>query len=75
MKRLSILLAAAVALALRADDLELRTQALLQRRCLACHGPRTKTAGLDLSTREGALKGGVSGAALKPGSANESYSD
>ena len=34
--------------------------------------PSTKTAGLDLSTREGALKGGVSGAALKPGSANES---
>jgi hypothetical protein len=74
MKRLPILLAAA-ALWLRADDLELRTQALLQRRCLACHGLRTKTAGLDLSTREGASKGGVSGAALKPGSANESYSD
>jgi uncharacterized protein DUF1553/uncharacterized protein DUF1549/cytochrome c/concanavalin A-like lectin/glucanase superfamily protein len=71
MKRLSILLPA-VALALGADDLELRTQALLQRRCLPCHGPRTKTAGLDLSTREGALRGGLSGAALKPGSANES---
>src|SRR5947209_5751221 len=72
MKRLSILLPAVALALLGADDLELRTQALLQRRCLACHGPRTRTAGLDLSTREGALKGGVSGAALKPGSANES---
>ena len=44
----------------------------MQRRCLSCHGPKTKTAGLDLSTRDGALKGGVSGAALKPGSPAES---
>ena len=62
----------AVALALSAADLEQEIQSLLQRRCLSCHGPKTKTAGLDLSTREGALKGGVSGAALKPGSPAQS---
>ena len=62
----------AVALALSASDLEQEMQSLLQRRCLSCHGPKTKTAGLDLSTRDGALEGGVSGPALKPGSPAQS---
>ena len=57
----------AVALVLSAADLEQEIQSLLQRRCLSCHGPKTKTAGLDLSTREGALKGGVSGAGAQAG--------
>ena len=51
MNRLSILLPAVALAPGGADDLELRTQALLQRRCLACHGPRTRTAGLDLDPR------------------------
>src|SRR5687767_11526584 len=62
----------AVALVLSAADLEQEIQSLLQRRCLSCHGPKTKTAGLDLSTRDGASKGGVTGPALKPGSPEES---
>lgn len=43
----------AVALSLSASDLEQEMQSLLQRRCLSCHGPKTKTAGLDLSTPDG----------------------
>ena len=66
MRVLMVLLVAA--LGLRAADLEREILALLQRRCLSCHGPKTKTAGLDLSTRDSAMKGGTSGAALSPGS-------
>jgi mono/diheme cytochrome c family protein len=58
-----------VALALSAADLETEAREILQRRCLACHGPTTKTSGLDLSNRESALRGGSKGPALKPGSA------
>jgi mono/diheme cytochrome c family protein len=45
---------------------------ILKANCLACHyGPKAQ-AGLDLTTFDGALKGGKSGAALKPGSAERS---
>ncbi|HYI96745.1 MAG TPA: DUF1553 domain-containing protein [Bryobacteraceae bacterium] len=67
-----LLVLPAVALTLSAGDLEQEMQSLLQRRCLSCHGPKTRTAGLDLSTRNGAIKGGVTGSALKPGSPAES---
>jgi Protein of unknown function (DUF1553)/Protein of unknown function (DUF1549)/Planctomycete cytochrome C len=40
-------------------------------RCLTCHG-ESKQKGLDLRTRDLALKGGESGAAFVPGSARES---
>jgi hypothetical protein len=40
-------------------------------KCLMCHGD-TKQKGLDLRTRDLALKGGESGAAIVPGSARES---
>src|SRR6185295_14984137 len=69
--RLPIVLWVAVA-ALRAADLETEAREILQRRCLACHGPTTKTSGLDLSNRESALRGGSKGPALKPGSAADS---
>src|SRR5437867_13411630 len=55
-----------------AADLEVEARDLVARRCLGCHGPKSKVAGLDLSTRETALKGGSKGPALKPGAANES---
>jgi hypothetical protein len=56
----------------RAADLEKDALDVFARRCLSCHGARTRAAGLDLSTRDGALKGGSRGAALKPGAAQES---
>jgi len=37
---------------------------ILERRCLSCHGPSTKTSGLDLSTRKSALQGGSRGPAI-----------
>ena len=46
-------------------------QPILRQKCLTCHG-ELRTSGLDLRTREGALKGGDNGAALVPGKADES---
>ena len=45
--------------------------AILQTRCVVCHG-KDKESGLDLRTREGLLKGGSRGAAVNPGDADES---
>ncbi|HEY9435747.1 MAG TPA: PSD1 and planctomycete cytochrome C domain-containing protein [Blastocatellia bacterium] len=45
--------------------------AILQTRCVVCHG-KDKESGLDLRRREGLLKGGSRGAAVKPGDADES---
>ena len=42
---------------------------LMRAHCLACHAGAKAQAGLDLSTAELALKGGKTGAAFKPGSA------
>src|SRR5438128_509192 len=53
--------------ALYAAGLETEAREILQRRCLSCHGSKTKVAGLDLSGRESALRGGSKGPALKPG--------
>ena len=39
----------------------------LKRPCLSCHGPETKSGGLDLSTPQGIQKGGISGPALVAG--------
>ena len=57
---------------LPAADLETEARAILERRCLSCHGPPARVAGLDLSTRESAFRGGSKGPALKPGSPSES---
>ncbi len=45
--------------------------AILRTRCVVCHG-KDRESGLDLRTREGLLKGGSRGAAIKPGDADES---
>jgi mono/diheme cytochrome c family protein len=42
-------------------------QPVFQKSCLPCHSPQTKSAGLDLSTREGLLRGGEHGPAMVPG--------
>jgi mono/diheme cytochrome c family protein len=49
-------------------DLAATAHEILAKRCFGCHG-KEQTAGLDLRTREGALKGGARGPALTPGSA------
>ena len=41
-------------------------------KCLLCHGRRRQEGGLDLRTREAALKGGVSGPAIIPGNPERS---
>ena len=45
--------------------------AVLQTRCVVCHG-KDKESGLDARTREGLIKGGSRGPAIKPGDADES---
>ena len=45
---------------------------IMERRCWNCHGEEQQRSGLDLRTREGALRGGVRGPAIVPGRAEES---
>src|SRR5215471_7943426 len=40
---------------------------LLAKRCFVCHGAQQQMSGLRLDQREAALKGGASGADIKPG--------
>jgi len=46
-----------------ADEFE-PARSVLERRCVACHNARTKVSGLDLSSREAALRGGSKGPAV-----------
>ena len=45
---------------------------LLETRCLSCHNSELKQSGLDLSTREGLLRGGSRGPAIVAGDAEQS---
>ena len=45
---------------------------ILHVKCIVCHGKQIKEGGLDLRTRAGLLKGGVSGPAIVPGEPEES---
>ena len=45
---------------------------ILEEKCLGCHGDTLKLSRLDLRTRESAIGGGVHGAALVPGNAEQS---
>jgi mono/diheme cytochrome c family protein len=51
---------------------ERQALAVLQARCVRCHGGLAKEGGLDLRTLESRLKGGKSGPALVPGKPEES---
>ena len=55
-----------------ADDANDRALAILRDNCLACHSQAASMSGLDLSTRESALKGGQRGPAILPGRAADS---
>jgi formate dehydrogenase gamma subunit len=47
-------------------------QALVEKKCVACHNSTTAAGELDLSSYQAALAGGVSGAAIVPGEAHTS---
>jgi len=47
-------------------------QPILEQNCLGCHGPSMQSSRLDLSTSEGALRGGARGSAIVPGKAEDS---
>jgi hypothetical protein len=60
--------AQAPALAAGKIDFARQVQPLLASRCLMCHGAQQQMAGVRLDSREAALKGGLNGAVLQPGS-------
>jgi hypothetical protein len=47
-------------------------QPILEQNCLTCHGASMQSSRLDLSTIEGALRGGARGSAVAPGRAEDS---
>ncbi len=51
----------------RKVSFETDVEPIFKQRCYACHGPRLQTSGFKLDDREAALKGGNSGADIKPG--------
>src|SRR5579864_4299767 len=54
------------------EPLGARATAILQKRCLSCHGEKTAMSDLQLIGREQALRGGNRGPAITPGKANDS---
>jgi len=50
-----------------APDFERDVQPLFRKRCSGCHGAAQQMSGLRLDDREAAMKGGYSGAVIKPG--------
>lgn len=67
------LLAAPEAIAqIEEPDFQANILPIFKSHCLRCHNAETSTAGLDLSTRKGALKGSASGRVLVSGSPEES---
>jgi hypothetical protein len=48
-------------------------QPILEQNCLKCHGQAMQSSRLDLSTREGAMRGGARWPAIVPGRAEDSF--
>ncbi|MBX7169076.1 MAG: PSD1 and planctomycete cytochrome C domain-containing protein [Pirellulales bacterium] len=69
---LSVLSGSALAQERTPEELERQALAILQARCVACHGESKRESSLDLRTAATALRGGESGPAIVPGSARES---
>ncbi len=70
-----VVASASVAIALQAApapqfDRDIRP--ILQKHCVGCHSGASAQAYLDLRSRESLLKGGISGPAIAPGSAERS---
>ena len=68
----ALVLTALIAYSLSAQDIAERAHGVLAKNCLGCHSSAAKLSGLDLSTREAAVKGGHAGPALVPGDAASS---
>jgi hypothetical protein len=64
--------AQAVSVKTRQADVARNVVALLRARCFGCHGAQQQMSGLRLDSREGALRGGYSGPAIRPGKSAES---
>ena len=67
-----VVLATSTALAQTPSDFTSRIRPIMERSCWNCHGEALQLSGLDLRTRESALRGGDNGAAIVPGRAEES---
>jgi hypothetical protein len=67
-----VVLATSTAFAQTPSDFTSRIRPIMERSCWNCHGESLQLSGLDLRTRESALRGGDSGAAIVPGRAEES---
>ncbi len=57
---------------IRAETAPEKAMAVLEKRCLQCHGDKVAMAGLKLSSRDQLLKGGSRGPAVTPGKSSES---
>ena len=71
---LGLLIGATVGLAAAetpGEFFEMRVRPVLARTCLTCHST-TRMGGLDMTSREGLLKGGASGPAVVPGEPEQS---
>lgn len=53
-------------------DFEKDVAPLLSRHCVACHNAKTSRSGLDLSSRQSALRGGDGGPVIQPAKPTES---
>src|SRR5438270_5204921 len=69
---ISAVFALAPACADSTEPLGARATAILQQRCLACHGEKAAMSDLQLTGREQALRGGKRGPAIQPGNATDS---
>src|SRR3972149_5131680 len=65
-------LVATSALAQSSSEFTSAIRPILERSCWNCHGEALQLSGLDLRTRESALRGGDTGAAIVPGRPEES---
>jgi len=68
----AVLATASLASAAPPADFATQVHPILAARCSPCHSGDKPPAGLSFASRDSALKGGVNGPALKPGSADES---
>ncbi len=68
-----LLLNAAVSSAQEKITFEDHVRPILREKCLTCHNTNKKTSDLDLSSYSSLMQGGASGAAIEPGSADNSY--
>lgn len=70
--KIALFLLPLIALTSNAEDLASAGVKILKANCTQCHSSSVKMSGLDVSVRDGLLKGGTRGAALTPGKSEAS---